>query len=116
MYRKYRPYAVFSFDPYATYEPNLDHVRVAQAVEEGFWVSNFKMVRNTIHQLQLQLNTWGRRGPAVDQALQGEFFPLVDQSVRENAKYVAGKYGLADGKDAEVFRVNRFGAWESRQA
>lgn len=41
--RKYRPYAVFSFDPYARFEPNLDHIRAAQAVEEAFWIARFDL-------------------------------------------------------------------------
>ena len=41
--RKYRPYAVFSFDAYALYEPNLDHVGAAQAVEEAFWIGRFDL-------------------------------------------------------------------------
>jgi len=41
--RKYRPYAVFSFDPYALHEPNLDHIRAAQAVEEAFWMARFDL-------------------------------------------------------------------------
>jgi LmbE family N-acetylglucosaminyl deacetylase len=142
MYRKYKPYAVFSFDPYAPYEPNLDHVRVAQAVEEGFWVSNFHLhypehleqgfmphavcerwyfarvpldpnyVVDITDQLQLQLKTWGRRVPAIDEALQGDFTPLIDQVIRENARYVAKTYGLEGGEYGEIFRVNRFGAFE----
>ena len=43
LFRKYRPYAVFTFDPFGLYEDNLDHVRVAQAVEEAFWVSRFDL-------------------------------------------------------------------------
>lgn len=39
--RKYRPYAVFTFDPMGLYENNQDHIRVAQAVDEAFWVSTF---------------------------------------------------------------------------
>lgn len=39
--RKYRPYAIFSFDPHAPGEPNMDHLRVAQAVEEALWVACF---------------------------------------------------------------------------
>jgi len=163
LFRKYRPYAVFTFDPYAVFEPNLDHVRVSQAVEEAFWVSNFhlhypqhlkqgymphavcerwyfarvpvepnyvvditpyidqkiealcahdKMVRNTFHQLQLQLNTWGRRVPEVDAAIQGDLHPLVSEYMRQTAAHVAKQYDLEDGHLAEVFRVNRFGAWE----
>lgn len=41
LFRKYKPYAVFSFDPFGLYENNQDHVRVAQAVDEAFWVSCF---------------------------------------------------------------------------
>jgi LmbE family N-acetylglucosaminyl deacetylase len=41
LFRKYQPYAVFSFDPNGLYENNLDHVVVAQAVDEAFWVSCF---------------------------------------------------------------------------
>jgi LmbE family N-acetylglucosaminyl deacetylase len=41
LFRKHRPYAVFSFDPFGMDEDNLDHIRVAQAVSEAFWVSRF---------------------------------------------------------------------------
>ncbi|HUT53878.1 MAG TPA: PIG-L deacetylase family protein [bacterium] len=43
LFRKHRPYAVFSFDPFGLYEDNMDHVRVAQAVYEAFWVSAFDL-------------------------------------------------------------------------
>lgn len=40
--RQYVPYAVFSFDPYGVlYENNQDHIKVAQAVDEAFWISMF---------------------------------------------------------------------------
>jgi LmbE family N-acetylglucosaminyl deacetylase len=41
LFRKHKPYAVFSFDPFGLYEGNQDHTRTAQAVEEAFWVSCF---------------------------------------------------------------------------
>jgi LmbE family N-acetylglucosaminyl deacetylase len=41
LFRKYQPYAVFTFDPDGLFENNQDHVRVAQAVDEAFWVSCF---------------------------------------------------------------------------
>ena len=41
LFRKHKPYAVFTFDPFGLYEGNQDHTRVAQAVEEAFWVSCF---------------------------------------------------------------------------
>ena len=41
LFRKHKPYAVFTFDPFGLYEGNQDHTRVAQAVEEAFWVACF---------------------------------------------------------------------------
>ena len=41
LFRKHQPYAVFTFDPDGLFENNQDHVRVAQAVDEAFWVSCF---------------------------------------------------------------------------
>ena len=42
--RTHRPYALVSFDPYARPgEDNQDHVRVAQAVDEAFWTSQFPL-------------------------------------------------------------------------
>ena len=41
LFRKHKPYAVFTFDPFGLFENNQDHVRVAQAVDEAFWVSCF---------------------------------------------------------------------------
>jgi len=41
LFRKYKPYAVFTFDPFGLYEGNQDHTRVALAVEEAFWVACF---------------------------------------------------------------------------
>lgn len=43
LFRKYRPYAVFTFDPFGLYEGNMDHIVTAQAVEEAFWVSCFDL-------------------------------------------------------------------------
>lgn len=43
MYRKYQPYAVFTFDPFGKFEGNMDHIRVARAAEEAFWVSCFDL-------------------------------------------------------------------------
>jgi LmbE family N-acetylglucosaminyl deacetylase len=42
--RRYRPYALVSFDPYAMFgEDNQDHVKVAAAVDEAFWTSQFDL-------------------------------------------------------------------------
>jgi len=42
LFRKHRPYAVFSFDPTVP-DPNLDHVVTAQCIEEAYWVSCFDL-------------------------------------------------------------------------
>jgi LmbE family N-acetylglucosaminyl deacetylase len=40
--RKFRPYALVTFDPYAMYgEDNQDHLKVAAAADEAFWTSQF---------------------------------------------------------------------------
>ena len=40
--RRYRPYAVLTFDPYSAFgEDNQDHLRVAQAMDETFWTAMF---------------------------------------------------------------------------
>lgn len=42
LYRKHRPYAVMSFDPYgAFHEDNQDHIKVAQAADEACWTAMF---------------------------------------------------------------------------
>ncbi len=162
LFRQHRPYAVMSFDPYAQYEPNLDHVVVAQAVEEAYWTATFdkhhpehlaeglhphsvcerwyfarrlpevtcavdisaqlerkiealcahvEMMRNTLNQLRLQLRTWGRRIPALDEAIEsGDLRPVLDPWVRERAQACGQQYGLPY---AEVYRVDRFGAMEA---
>lgn len=43
LYRKHRPYTVISFDPFGLHEGNMDHIVVAQAAEEAFWVSCFDL-------------------------------------------------------------------------
>ncbi len=40
--RRFRPYALVGFDPYARYaEDNQDHVKLAAATDEAFWTSQF---------------------------------------------------------------------------
>lgn len=42
--RTHKPYALVTFDPYARPgEDNQDHVKVAQAVDEAFWTSQFPL-------------------------------------------------------------------------
>lgn len=42
--RTHRPYALVTFDPYARPgEDNQDHIKVAQAVDEAFWTSQFSL-------------------------------------------------------------------------
>ncbi len=41
LFRRHRPYAVLSFDPFGIHENNQDHIVTAHAVDEAFWVSCF---------------------------------------------------------------------------
>ncbi len=42
--RRCRPYALVSFDPYAMWgEDNQDHIKLAAAVDEAFWTSQFPL-------------------------------------------------------------------------
>jgi LmbE family N-acetylglucosaminyl deacetylase len=42
--RTHRPYALVTFDPYAMFgEDNQDHIKVAAAVDEAFWCSQFPL-------------------------------------------------------------------------
>ncbi len=162
-FRKFRPYAVFTFDPFGLYEGNMDHIVTAQAVEEAFWVSCFDlhypehmaeglepfsvcerwyygrqlpgknyfvditeqfdrkvaalsahdmMMRNLVNQLRLQVYTWGRRVLAFDQAAEGNLGPLLDAWLRLKGEEEARDAGLPDGRLAESFRLERFGAFE----
>jgi len=164
LFRKYRPYAVFSFDPDGLYENNQDHVRVAQAVDEAFWVSCFdkhypehfaeglepfsvcerwyfarqlpnvthveevsksierkilavcahrQMMRNTINQSILQLKTWGKRVPWLEESMDGELRPLLGMFLQEQSKAVAAQAGWdTETCLGEAFRLVRFGDME----
>jgi LmbE family N-acetylglucosaminyl deacetylase len=158
--RKYRPYTVFTFDPFGLYEGNMDHIATAQAVEEAFWVACFDkhhpehfeeglkpfsvaerwyfardlrdanhyedvtdymdkriaafathktMVANILNQFRLQLKTMGRRMPMLEEAMKGDSAPLLGMVLTAQAQKLAQKNGLAEGRLAEAFRVDRFG-------
>ena len=164
LFRKYKPYAVFTFDPFGLYENNQDHVRVAQSVDEAFWVSCFdkhypehfaeglepfsvcerwyfarqlpkvthyeevaktierkitavcahrEMMRNTINQYQLQLKTWGKQVPWLQESKDGDLKPLVGMFLQEQAKGLAQAAGWdTEVHLAEAFRMERFGDLE----
>ena len=164
LFRKYRPYAVFTFDPFGLYENNQDHIRVAQAVDEAFWVSCFdkhdpehfeagsapfsvcerwyfarqlprvthyeevsktierkiealcahrEMLRNTINQSRLQLKTWGKHVPWLEESMDGDMRPLLAMFLQEQAKDLAVAAGWdSESHLAEAFRLERFGALE----
>jgi len=158
--RKYRPYAVFSFDPFGRYEGNMDHIRAAQAMEEAYWVACFDlhhpehfeeglqpfavcerwyfarqlpetthveditehletkvralaahktMMQNVIHQSLLQLSTWGRRVPLLEQAFHEDPEPLISLVLEEAARDAAKAGGLDADRLGEAFRMVRFG-------
>lgn len=164
MFRKHQPYAVFTFDPFGLFENNQDHLRVAQAVDEAFWVACFdkhypehfkaglapfsvcerwyfarqlprvthyeeitgtidqkiealcaqrEMMRNTIHQYILQLRTWGKQVPMLQEAMAGDLHALIGLFLHEQAKAMAVEAGW-EGETcrAEAFRKERFGDLE----
>lgn len=164
LFRKHRPYAVFSFDPFGIYEGNMDHIVVAQAVEEAYWVSCFDkhypqhfdeglepftpcerwyygreltganftvdvtefmdakinamcahatMMKNLIQQLRLQIRTWGKRVPMIEEAFDGDPRPLLTLFLQTQGRAVAEANGLGSGRMAESFRLARFGGFES---
>ncbi len=163
LFRKYRPYAVFTFDPYGMYENNLDHIVVAQTVDEAFWVSCFDkhhpehleeglepfsvcerwyfarqlpeathgedvtayiekkvealcahraMMANTLNQYRLQLQTWGRRMPWLEAAMEGDLRPLLGLAMQMQANAVAEQFEMGPGRMGEAFRLVRFGDFE----
>ncbi len=163
LFRLHRPYAVFSFDPFGLYEGNMDHIMVAQAVEEAYWVSCFDlhypdhleaglkpfsvcerwyygrnlpganhaeeiteyleakidalcahdlMMRNLVNQLRLQAETWGRRIPQLEAAIEGDLRPLLSQFLTSQGRAVAERFQLGERQSAEAFRLVRFGAFE----
>lgn len=164
LFRKYKPYAVFTFDPFGLYENNQDHIRVAQAVDEAFWISCFdkhypehfkeglapfsvcerwyfarqlpnvthyeeisktiekkiealcahrEMMRNTINQYRLQLKTWGKHVPWLEESMEGDMRPLLAMFLQEQAKGVAEAAGWdTETHLGEAFRLERFGDLE----
>jgi len=164
LFRKCKPYAVFTFDPFGLYENNQDHIRMAQAVDEAFWVSCFdkhypehfkeglepfsvcerwyfarqlpnvthyeevsktiekkiealcahrEMMRNTINQYRLQLKTWGKHVPWLEESMEGDLRPLLAMFIQEQAKGLAGAAGWdTETHLAEAFRLERFGDLE----
>lgn len=163
LFRKHRPYAVFSFDPFGINEGNMDHIVTAQAVEEAYWVACFdkhhpehfaegmrpfsvcerwyfgrelpganyavdvtdymeqsidalcahrEMMRNTVNQLRLQVDTWGRRSDVLDHAVETDLRPLLGQFLQGRAMAVGEAFGLGEGRMGEAFRYVRFGDLE----
>lgn len=163
LYRTYRPYAVMGFDPFASHEPNMDHIVCAQAAEEAFWVSAFDlhhpehfrdglapfsvcerwyfarhpqginhvvdvtetisrrvealaanktMLRNILESQRLQLASWGRVVPLIEDAIAGDPRPILDMVLRAGARKIAVEHGLGLGRLGEAFRLVRFGDME----
>jgi LmbE family N-acetylglucosaminyl deacetylase len=163
LFRKYRPYAVFSFDPDDLGEDNVDHIVVARAVAEAFWVAQFDLhhpehieagfkphavcekwyygrtlphanhaeditefierkvdalaahktaMKNALNQFRMQLETYGRRMPFLEDAIQHGARPVLDLFLKEQAREVAALFHLGEDRYAERFRLVRFGAME----
>ena len=70
------------------------------------------MMRNTVNQFRLQLKTWGRRAPLLDEAMEGDLGPLLMGFLHAQTSATAKAHGLGEGRLAEEFRVARFGDME----
>ncbi len=72
-----------------------------------------QMMRNTINQSILQLRTWGKEVPMLEDSMEGDLQPLLDMYIREQAKAVAVQAGWdPEAKLGEAFRLVRFGDME----
>lgn len=89
LYRLYRPYATCTFDPYAQlYENNEDHMVVARAADEAFWMAASDRYLSSDLALGLRLHgvveRWyfGRRLPEVNVTIDlGPWIELKIQAV-----------------------------------
>ena len=69
-----------------------------------------EMMRNTVNQYLLQLQTWGRRAAWLEAARDGDLRPALSMFLHEQAKAHAAAAGWdADVYRAEPFRRERFG-------
>jgi len=110
--RKFKPYAVFSFDPFDRYENNLDHIRVAQTVKIDALLCHQTAMKNLLNQYRLQLQTWGRTVPLIEHSFHKDMTFLLTVYLTEQAKAVAKSARMPEGKMAEAFRLVRFGDLE----
>jgi LmbE family N-acetylglucosaminyl deacetylase len=70
------------------------------------------MIRNVIQLTRLQLETFGHRAEALDQAQDADPRPLMEMVFGQQGQAVAAAAGLPEGRLAEVFRLVRFGDLE----
>ena len=95
--------------------PSANHVEdVTEHIETciNALCAHKTMMRNTVNQLKLQAQTWGRRVPVIDAAVDGALHPLLEQFLMARAHTVAQSAGLPEGQYAELFRLERFGDLE----
>jgi LmbE family N-acetylglucosaminyl deacetylase len=86
LYRRFRPYSTCTFDPYAVlYENNQDHLVVAQAADEAFWMAASDRYVQSDLAVGLQLHgvveRWyfGRRVPEVSVAV--DIAPWIERKI-----------------------------------
>jgi LmbE family N-acetylglucosaminyl deacetylase len=70
------------------------------------------MMKHTLKQYQMQLNTWGKRVKWIDESYENDHYELLATFLQEQANTVAKKYDLGEGKMGEEFRLERFGDFE----
>lgn len=70
------------------------------------------MMKHTLKQYQMQLETWGRRVQWIDESYEKDHYELLATFLQEQANAIAHKYQLGEGKMGEEFRLERFGDLE----
>ncbi len=69
-------------------------------------------MRNQVHQLKLQIQTYGRAVPLIEDALANGVRPLLELVLKEQAREIAEAFQLGEDRFAERFRLVRFGPLE----
>ncbi len=110
------PFSVCERWYFARQLPSVTYVEeVSSAIERKILAvcAHRQMMRNTIHQSILQLKTWGRRVPWLEESMDGDLRPLVGTFLQEQAKAVAVQAGWdSETCLGEAFRLVRFGDLE----
>lgn len=111
-----QPFSVCERWYFARQLPKITHVEeITATIEQKIKAlcAHHEMMRNTINQSRLQLQTWGKRVPWLDQSMDGDLQPLLGNFLQEQARAVVVGAGWdPETRLGEAFRLVRFGDME----